>query len=291
MKATKKVLALAIVAMMVSPLLQSCGKSSKGKIAGEWTIASMTSTSTTTGDYTRVDADGDKTEWSDVEVESTTTIEGTSISTTTTMMYEASDCDGDPTNVTDTETESGTGEFKITFEKDGTFELTQSFSVDVTAQTNMPEHDGGGYCDWTRTDYLCPDETTCTFTKTVSLTESGTWSFLGKNKSADLKNKERIILSTTNQTITVTFEMTQTTTDNSATMTVDQSTTSTASDEYQVWTLETSKKKEMVSNGTMDRNEDSTTDMTYDDDDSTWDTQETCVMTTTSSFSVTLSQE
>ena len=132
--------------LIISATLSSCAKTNANKLSGDWTISSLSDVSTL------IDNNGLST--------TTVTINGTTI----TVNEEVSNgSDFFATGVVNSAT--------ITFEKDGTWSRTLSYTLDNVSGTNN------------------------TLTISNITSDSGTWSFIDKNKSAELKANDRILLS------------------------------------------------------------------------------------------------
>lgn len=100
-----------------------------------------------------------------------------------------------------------------------------------------------------RTNVFGGVSTTNALDVTQKVEESGTWQFLGKNSSADLKNKEAVMLSTAKEVLTIT----DISTSGGSYKSDDVYTTTYALNEKtEVWTLSQLAKKEMVANVTYD---------------------------------------
>lgn len=134
-------------------------KSRKGRLAGEWNVTSLKNTSTNSG---------------------------TSFTSTITTELESGNWTYSSESVisgsTSSISQTGTGDIKITFEKDGTF--SSIWNQNWTSYTNSAG--------------------TSSISETMVIEFSGTWMFLGKNKDQDIKNKEQIALHTLSETYTYT---------------------------------------------------------------------------------------
>ena len=135
--------------LIVSATLSSCAKTNARKLSGDWTISSLSDVSTT------INNNGTST--------TTVTINGTTLT--------VNDEDPNGSNISTGLVNSAS----ITFEKDGTWSRTLSYTIDFS---------GTGF----------------TASVTNATNDSGTWSFVGKNKSAELKANDRIVLSTLSST-------------------------------------------------------------------------------------------
>ena len=79
----KKTFILLFVAALGAGTMSSCNKSNKGKLSGEWTLSSMTETSSDTyGNPSVTDTDITTLDGSTVTVESSSTAAGSATSTT-----------------------------------------------------------------------------------------------------------------------------------------------------------------------------------------------------------------
>lgn len=195
-------------------------KSRKGRLTAEWTVSSYMNNSTSSSTpYNNTNTDGDiiKSVYEGTNnfengaysstSKTTTTFDGlddnkktSSVSETTkngtaiTQTNTTVDENGTETNV-NTGVYASSGEWSISFEKDGTFKMDKVMSTTETFT-------------YVQTGYT--DVETEKETETTSIT--GTWSFIGKNKADEYKKKERINLwYGTNTTTTVTENTTVTT--------------------------------------------------------------------------------
>ena len=149
----KKTLILLFVAALGAGTISSRSKSNKGKLSGEWTISSWTSTDTETyGNPSATDTD-------------VTTLDGSTVTISST--------DGSGTSTINGTVASATW----TIEKDGTWTRTMDLTLTVT-------------------------EPTYSYSQQSVSTESGTWSFIGKNKTAELGKNERVAMSSLTSTTT-----------------------------------------------------------------------------------------
>lgn len=133
------------------------------------------------------------------------------------------------TIIDDGESSIGTiNEYSVTFEKDGTFEIVLNYTLTESE------------------DFFGDKRTTTTF---ITSKESGSWSFAGKDKDAEYKNKERVILNTTSRSDFNTTTSTYLGSTNSS--------TSTSNGAYsngeitKIWVLDMLKNKEMKVVGEM----------------------------------------
>ena len=151
----KKTLILLFVAALGAGTISSCSKSNKGKLSGEWTLSSMTSTETSTNGNPSV---------TDTDV---TTLDGS------TVTIVSSSTDGSATSTINGTVATATW----TIEKDGTWTRTTDMTYTIT-------------------------EPTYSYSAQSVNTESGTWSFIGKNKTAELGKNERVAMSVLASTTT-----------------------------------------------------------------------------------------
>lgn len=196
----KKTLILLFVAALGAGTMSSCKKSNKGKLSGEWTIASLSSTSTNTS--------GNPSTTSTTAISST---DGASIS-----IVSSSTAAGSTTT-----TQNGTVNTATwTIEKDGTWSMT----MDVT---------------------FSGSETGYTWTSSEAETTTGTWSFVGKDKSADFKRNDRVIFNTL--TSASSYSDSYTVTGGSAVVSTSSDSYSWATGENQAtYVITESKKKELT---------------------------------------------
>ena len=130
--------------------MSSCNKSNKGKLSGEWTLASINETSTSTyGNPSVTDTD-------------ITTLDGSTVT-----MVSSSSAANSTTSTINGVVNTATW----TIEKDGTWSST----IDMTYSGTE-----SGY----------------TWTSSSAESTTGTWSFVGKNKTAELGKNERVVMST-----------------------------------------------------------------------------------------------
>lgn len=203
MKTIKNTLLAFAAVALVMPVFNGCKKgeedpglslrSRKGRVAGEWTVSAYESTydqnttysdpNTTSGDLTKNEVTGsekfDGTAVTEASTSKNTYDDGktSSNSTTasgTTITWSNTGTSGTTTSTTGTYAKTTTNTY--TFEKDGTFKLSSASkkTVEETDDTNS------GY---KRVETDIDDET---------VTAEGTWSFIGKDKTNEFKNKERI---------------------------------------------------------------------------------------------------
>lgn len=186
----KKSLILLFAASLGVVSMSSCKKTSKGKMTGEWTLASMTSESTDTDTPTSGTSSTST---------STTTIDGTTI----TDVYTSG---GNTTTTTGT---VNTATFSIN--KDGSWTRKLDFTFTGTGYTQ----------------------------NSVAET-SGTWSFVKKNKSADLGTNERVLFTTLEE------KNTTTTTISGTSSTSNDNYTYAEGEETEVFVVTESKKKSLT---------------------------------------------
>ena len=195
----KKTFILLFVAALGAGTMSSCNKSNKGKLSGEWTLSSMTETSSETyGNPSVTDTDITTLDGSTVTVESSSTAAGSATSTTNGIVNAAN----------------------WTIEKDGTWSRT----TDIT---------------------LSGEETGYTFTQSLAETETGTWSFLGKNKTAELGKNERVVMSTLTSASNSSFTYTVTG-GNPVTSSSSDSNTYAEGDNVATYLITESKKKDLT---------------------------------------------
>ena len=219
---TNKII-IAVVALAIgATAFQSCKPSSKGKIDGEWTVNLKSGSSVSVGTSTQSGVTGTTTN----SETSTYNFDGSAMSIDTLLSY--TDVDNNVSTSssvmgagiwTDTYTYNGvstseTGAYSseaamtYSFVKDGTYSSTESY----TSQIVETETDPTGTDDFNQVV-----TTVVTTTDQVeSNTTTGEWSFMGKNKSAELKANERIALTylSTTSEITTTETIVTTVVDN-----------------------------------------------------------------------------
>ena len=269
---TNKILVAVVALAIGAAAFQSCKPSSNGKIDGEWTVNLISMTGTATETEVETGVAGTYTDESAFSLN----FDGSSYSQNYT--YESTDPDGwsyagevdndaaagawtetstyDGVSVSRTGAYSSEAAMTYSFVKDGTYSSTDSH----TSQTVETETDPYG-----TDDFFGVTTTVVTTTDEVSsVTTQGEWSFMGKNKSAELKANERIALSylstdelsttTTTEVTTVvdnTFGLTTTETEVDAD-TDDVSYTFTSSDVDEIWKITESKKKSLMVEVTAD---------------------------------------
>jgi hypothetical protein len=198
---TNKII-IAVVALAIGATsFQSCKPSSKGKIDGEWTVNLMsessdsegTSTYSSGGTSTNSGTFAGNFDGSAISSESSSSYTDTDNDVqTSSMIYDAGAGSWTDTysynGVSTSETGAYSSEAAMTysFVKDGTYSSTESY----TSQIVETETDPNG-----TDDFFQVVTTVVTTTDQVeSNTTTGAWSFMGKNKSAELKANERIAL-------------------------------------------------------------------------------------------------
>ena len=196
----KKTFILLFVAALGAGTMSSCKKSNKGKLSGEWTVASISETDASTSGNPSV--------------------------TNTTVVSSA---DGAALSIVSSSSAAGSTDATNTgvinaatwnIEKDGTWSRT----MDVT---------------------LSGTETGYTWTSSEAETTTGTWSFVGKDKSADFKRNDRVVFNTLTSATGYS---------DSYTVTGGSAVTSTSSDSYSwqtgenqaTYVITESKKKELT---------------------------------------------
>lgn len=212
----KKTLILLFVAALGAGTMSSCKKSSKGKMTGDWTVSSYTMSGTTVVAGTG----GTTTSWSDVSDGTTVTSSYTDNSGVTTIT---------------TSTESST----YSILKDGTYSTTTT-----TVSTSTLDGLNSSFV-------LVPMQD---ITTTNVSNASGTWSFVKKNKSADVKTNERVVFNETAYDWTSTSVYVNTaagTTDGTYTAKTTSSSNSSANDanymgSSSMFTISESKKKTLT---------------------------------------------
>jgi len=147
----KKTLILLFVAALGAGTMSSCKKSNKGKLSGEWKIASFDMTSSNTSGDPAV-----------TTTDVTTSTDGAAVT-----QVSSSTATGSTTTTTNGTIATATW----TIEKDGTWTMV----MDMT---------------WSGS------ETGYTWSSQSVETTTGTWAFVGKNKTEDLKRNERVIFNT-----------------------------------------------------------------------------------------------
>ncbi|MBL4624505.1 MAG: hypothetical protein JKY42_05135 [Flavobacteriales bacterium] len=275
---TRKILVAVLALAFIAPAFQSCKPSSKGKIDGEWTVnlldysGTSSGTSTVSGVTGSVKNDGTFTYDFDGSAISWNTSD-TDTDNDNNITIDEQDMDAGVGSWTNTDTYNGvatseTGSYSsdatmtYSFVKDGTYSSTETNTTEVVETETDP---------WGTDDFFGVVTTVVTTTDEVSKTDkSGEWSFLGKNKSAELKANERIALTylSAKESITTTVTEVTTVVDNTSGAStvetekdvdsedVDYTYTSTGSDE--VWRLTESKKKSLKAEITIDSTSSST---------------------------------
>lgn len=141
-------------------------KSRKGRLAGEWTVSSaeMSGTNSNTSGGTTTSST-----WS-------RNYDGTTLTEVQTS--------GNPS--TTTTTTNSVSDWSYTFEKDGTWSSSMAWTTTQVAYSSSAGSSSVAV-------------TTC---NSYSDMASGNWSFVGKDKDGDYKNKQRVVLNTTSSTST-----------------------------------------------------------------------------------------
>ncbi len=183
---TTKILVAVIAAALIAPTFQSCKKSNARKIDGDWTVTSYSFTDegstsdtnngvTTTSKYSgKQDFDGTVTTSESVDTDSNGDITTeTTTATSYTVDYPAGWWSED-----EVYTRTNEHEESYSFSKDGTYTmtLTDTETLLLTSYGGVSVSGQG------------------VITTVTTETANGEWSFLGKNKSAELKANERIAL-------------------------------------------------------------------------------------------------
>ena len=260
---TNKIIVAVVALAIGATAFQSCKPSSKGKIDGEWTVNLMSGSSVSEGTSTQSGVTGTSTN----SGTSTYNFDGSAMSSDASYTYTDTDNDVSTSSSvmgagiwTDTYTYNGvstseTGAYSseaamtYSFVKDGTYSSTDSH----TSQIVETETDPTG-----TDDFFQVVTTVVTTTDQVeSNTTTGEWSFMGKNKSAELKANERIALTylSTTSEITTTETIVTTVVDNSsgASTTETEVEVEVDNDEYtytstavdEIWKITESKKKSL----------------------------------------------
>lgn len=177
----------------------------KGRVVGEWTVSEMESKS----DWTYTNSDPDPTAGSVDEIKNEGTSEMkydgkaitesstskstkdngnfTSTKTNSSGSSTTQDVTVNSSGVSVTSTSSGnyshTYDVKYTFEKDGKFKMTSTRKRTEEYKSSEPTSVSHPVSEWDRTATNTYDET---------VTTEGTWAFIGKDKTNEFKNKERI---------------------------------------------------------------------------------------------------
>jgi hypothetical protein len=154
----KKLIIVGFSAALLAGGVTSCKKTSKGKMANEWSVSAYTSESKTTSNNGDVN-------------NTTKTLDGTTLKTVT-----SSTPNGGTT--TSTERSLTVDEFTYTIEKDGTWKRTKNTTytgLDSTYNNLTLQHDVYNVVE----------------VKTNSVT--GVWNFIGKSSTEEFKKNERVI--------------------------------------------------------------------------------------------------
>lgn len=167
----KKLTLLAATAIVMSTFVTSCKKgdgdpaislrSRKARLTGEWMVKKYDMNST----------------WTSTSGNTTTTTQNMEMFDGSTYTQTTIYNDGSKSM------KEGTGEYKVTLNKDYTFEIV--INKNFTKETYTPNNGASV------TTTLDPNE------GKYSTTYKGSWSFVGKDKNADFKNKERVLLNIT----------------------------------------------------------------------------------------------
>lgn len=178
----KKVKLSILALLAIAAIAPSCKKgeedpglslrSRKSRIAGEWSVTSFDITGTNTTVYVPTVGTTGVTGYTDTYTYTEKYADAGTYSgtwTTTSTQTGSTNGSGSETGTTKTLT--------YTFDKDGTWSSVMEYNVSSKQSGTNPA---------------------TVVNKTSKEESSGTWQFLGKNKGAELKNKESISLSTTN---------------------------------------------------------------------------------------------
>lgn len=226
-KLTRAVLALAVVATSITACKKGDDdpgmslKSRKGRLSQEWNVSDYTSENTSVS----TNNGGSTTTTTTTVTKETYT--GASATRNQTQTYAGG---GTTSTSSDVYTGTVTG-FDYTIEKDGTWKSTRT--VKWTSVTST----GGGS---TSTDAIDATETTMA---------EGNWSFVGKNKSTEDKNKENVVFSTTKENVK--YDNKSTSGSNYASSS-DDTYTYANNENTSNWHLSRLAKDEVVADGTMD---------------------------------------
>jgi len=306
---TNKIIVAVVALAIGATAFQSCKPSSKGKIDGEWTVNLINGSSISEGTSTQSGVTGTSTN----SGTSTYNFDGSAFSSDASWTY--TDVDNNASTSasvmgagiwTDTYTYNGvstseTGAYSsdaamtYSFVKDGTYSSTDSH----TSQIVETETDPTG-----TDDFFQVVTTVVTTTDEVSSnTTQGEWSFMGKNKSAELKANERIALTYLSATdeITTTETIVTTVVDNvsgaSTTETEvevisdDVSYTYTSTDVDEIWKITESKNKSLKAEFTEDYTSSSSSSNANTFDGLTITTTSTGTSTVTGTGTIELTQE
>ncbi len=225
-KLTKAVLAILVVASSIT----ACKKgdddpgmslsSRKARLAGEWKVDSYELTATDIETNNGVNTVTTETNVNSTKISGATITTNSSVTSTEAGFTSY------------TQSETGTvSEFTYTIEKDGTWKSKMVTKITSSTVT-------GGGASFTDAE-----------NRTTTVEAEGTWQFLGKNKGAELKNKEAVLFSTAKRTTTTVDISTGGSSDqNSGTMTE----TFALNEVTEVWALSQLAKKEMVANADFD---------------------------------------
>ena len=306
---TNKIIVAVVALAIGATAFQSCKPSSKGKIDGEWTVNLINGSSISEGTSTQSGVTGTSTN----SGTSTYNFDGSAVSSDDSWTY--TDVDNNASTSasvmgagiwTDTYTYNGvstseTGAYSseaamtYSFVKDGTYSSTDSH----TSQIVETETDPTG-----TDDFFQVVTTVVTTTDEVSsITTQGEWSFMGKNKSAELKANERIALTYLSATdeITTTETIVTTVVDNvsgaSTTETEvevisdDVSYTYTSTDVDEIWKITESKNKSLKAEFTEDYTSSSSSSNASTFDGLTITTTSTGTSTVTGTGTIEMTQE
>ena len=306
---TNKIIVAVVALAIGATAFQSCKPSSKGKIDGEWTVNLMSGSSVSEGTSSQSGVTGTSTN----SGTSTYNFDGSAVSSDDSWTY--TDVDNNASTSasvmgagiwTDTYTYNGvstseTGAYSseaamtYSFVKDGTYSSTDSH----TSQIVETETDPTGTDDFNQVV-----TTVVTTTDEVSsITTQGEWSFMGKNKSAELKANERIALTYLSATdeITTTETIVTTVVDNvsgaSTTETEvevisdDVSYTYTSTDVDEIWKITESKNKSLKAEFTADYTSSSSSSNASTFDGLTITTTSTGTSTVTGTGTIEMTQE
>jgi hypothetical protein len=308
---TNKIIVAVVALAIGATAFQSCKPSSKGKIDGEWTVNLMSGSSVSEGTSTQSGVSGTYTN----SGTSTYNFDGSAISSDASYTYTDTDNDVSTSSsvmdagagtwtwtdtyngVSASETGAYSSEVAMTysFVKDGTYSSTDSH----TSQIVETETDPTG-----TDDFFQVVTTVVTTTDEVSSnTTQGEWSFMGKNKSAELKANERIALTYLSATdeITTTETIVTTVVDNvsgaSTTETEvevisdDVSYTYTSTDVDEIWKITESKNKSLKAEFTEDYTSSSSSSNANTFDGLTITTTSTGTSTVTGTGTIEMTQE
>jgi hypothetical protein len=234
-KLAKSILLIAAVALVAPACKKGDNdpglslKSRASRLAGEWSLDSYTLKTNTT----ERDSDGDR-----YVTDSELTLTGNSATSKSTTTYTPAVGTGS----TSTSQLTGTvSDYKVTIEKEGTYK--RSWTIKNTSSSVT----FGG------------TTVTNTIDNTSVVEEEGTWQFLNKNKSEELKNKEAVMFAVTKRKTTVTNRST-TTSDVSTDVTNE---TFGKNRNVTIWTLDRLAKDELSGAGSVDETSNGTVTSTF----------------------------